>query len=201
MLKTVIRLLPILFIIVSAIWIWEKFKDFKNPFAGDDLEVTHHLVIQKITAMGKLELVNYRFKDVVESRIHKQFLPDAKAILIVEGEAIGCLDLTKVSMADLSTSHDTLVVHLPDPEICTYKIDHSKSKVYDTQFALLEEAKLVDQAFKQAETQIQQSAYEAGIVEQTKENADKILKPFLEEVSGKKILLRYQLQTTKRILK
>lgn len=141
--------------------------------------------------MGKLELVKYNFKDVVEQEIVKTFLPNAKAVLIVQGEAIGCIDLTKVVIADITTEQETLVVHLPDPELCVFKIDHSKSKVYNTEYAFTEEAKLVEQAYKQAEKQIERSALDMGILDQTRENARKILTPMLEKASGKKVLLKF----------
>jgi hypothetical protein len=151
--------------------------------------------------MGKIELVKYNFRDVVESKIKKNFLPDAKVLLIVTGEATGCIDLTKIKVADLQELKDTVVVHLPEPEICNYKIDHSKSKVYDTQFAFMDEAKLVDEAFQKAEVQVQQSAQSMGILEQTKESAEQMLKPFIEKVSGKKVVLKYAMKDTPRRLK
>ena len=165
---------------------------FPKWFSGEDkIESTHTVVLQEITAMGKLELVKYNFKDVVEQEIVKTFLPNAKAVLIVQGEAIGCIDLTKVVIADITTEQETLVVHLPDPELCVFKIDHSKSKVYNTEYAFTEEAKLVEQAYKQAEKQIERSALDMGILDQTRENARKILTPMLEKASGKKVLLKF----------
>jgi hypothetical protein len=148
-----------------------------------------------------LELVKYNFRDVVESKIKKDLLPDAKVLLIVSGEATGCLDLTKIRVSDIEEITDTLVVHLPEPEICNYKIDHSKSKVYNTEFAFLDEAQLVDNAFKKAEAEVVQNAQTMGILEQTKKSAEQILKPFLEDVAKRKVVLRYALKDTPRELR
>ena len=201
MLRRLIRLIPLLLIIVFAIFVWEKVKGFKNPFGGDEVEVSHNALLQKITSMGKLELVKYNFRDVVESKIRKNLLPDAKVLLIVSGEATGCLDLTKIRVADVEEGSDTLVVHLPEPEICNYKIDHSKSRVYNTEYAFLDEGVLIDQAFKKAESEVVQNAQSMGILEQTKKSAEQILKPFLENVSKKKVVLRYALKDTPRELR
>jgi Protein of unknown function (DUF4230) len=201
MLRKIIRLIPLLLIIVLAIFIWEKVKGFKNPFGGGEVEVSHNVLLQKITAMGKLELVKYNFRDVVESKIKKDLLPDAKVLLIVSGEATGCLDLTKIRVSDIEEASDTLVVHLPEPEICNYKIDHSKSRVYNTEYAFLDEAQLVDKAFKKAEDEVIQNAQTMGILEQTKKSAEQILKPFLEDVAKRKVVLRYALKDTPRELK
>ena len=93
------------------------------------------------------------------------------------------------------------MVHLPDPEICSYKIDHSKSRVYDTEYAFLDEAKLVDNAFQKAESQIAKNAQDMGILEQTKRSAEQILKPFIENVSKKKVVFLYALKDEKRELR
>ena len=51
-----------------------------------------------------------------------------------------------------------------------------------------------DEAYKKAELQISDSALQMGIIDQTKQNADKILKPMFEKISGKKIKLFYDFQ-------
>jgi hypothetical protein len=157
----------------------------------DKTETTHTLVLQEMTAMGKLELVKYNFKDVVEQEVAKTWLPNAKAVLIVQGEAIGCIDLTKIQIADITSEQEILVVNMPEPELCVFKIDHERSRVYNTEYAFMEEGQLVNEAYVQAEKQIQKSALDMGILDQTKENATKILTPMLEKASGKKVLLKF----------
>lgn len=197
MLRKLIRLIPLFLVVFLAIFAWEKLKDFKNPFNSGEVEVSHNVLLQQISSMGKLELVKYNFRDVVESKIKKDLLPDAKVLLIVSGEATGCLDLTKIKVSDIAENGDTLVIHLPEPEICNYKIDHSKSRVYDTEYAFLDEAKLVDNAFQKAEREIAQNAQSMGILEQTKKSAEQVLKPFLENVSKKKVVFRYAMKNSK----
>jgi hypothetical protein len=157
------------------------------------VETRHHTVLEEITAIGKLELVRYNFKDVVEHQEVKQWLPDPKAVLIVSGEAIGCIDLAQVQATDVVEGTDTVIVYLPKAELCVYKINHEQSRVYDVQYALMDEARLINDAFSAAEKRVKQSALEMGILEQTQANAEKILRPLLERVSGKKVLLRYRL--------
>ena len=197
-LSRVIRLLFWLIPVVVVVLIWEKVRTFE-VFSFDQPRQTqtqHNTVVQEITAMGKLELVRYSFKDIVEHEVLNTILPNAKAILIVQGQAVGCIDLTQIKTTDVASYGDTMVVQLPEPEICFYKIDHSKSKVYDTQFAFVEEAKIIQEAYQHAEIQIKQSALEMGILEQTRTNAQKILKPTLERISGKPVVLKFRLKAT-----
>ena len=195
--RWIVRLLVLILLLAGLQSIWSNFRtgnwvpDWLS--STEKSETTHALVLQEISAMGKLELVKYNFKDVVEQQITKMWLPNAKAILIVQGEAIGCIDLTKVEIADITSEAETLVVNMPEPELCVFKIDHSKSRVYNTEYAFNEEAKLVQEAYKQAEKQIQKSALEMGIIEQTRENAAKILTPMLEKASGRKVLIKFPL--------
>ena len=194
-----VRLLVLVLLLMGLQSAWNSarvgkwFPDWMSD--SEKTETTHALVLQEISAMGKLELVKYNFKDVVEQKIVKLWLPNAKAILIVQGEAIGCVDLTKIEIADITSENETLVVNMPEPELCVFKIDHNKSRVYNTEYAFNEEAKLVQEAYKQAEKQIQRSALDMGILEQTRINARKILTPVLEKASGKKVILKFPLTT------
>jgi hypothetical protein len=190
-----VRLLVLILLLSGLQALWGSFQS-GNWLPGwlsgkDETATVHNVVLQEITAMGKLEVVRYNFKDVVEQEIVKMWLPNAKAILIVQGEAIGCVDLNLIDIADISSQDETLVVNMPEPELCVFKIDHSKSKVYNTEYAFNEEGKLVQEAYKQAEKQIRQSALDMGILDQTKENARKVLVPVLEKASGKKVVLKF----------
>jgi hypothetical protein len=102
--------------IILSIFLWEKFKNF-NPFEIKDIKTTHNMVLKEMTLLGKLELANFAFRDVVEQELVRDYLPNPKAILIVQGEAIGCIDLTKITADDIATNGDTLIVHLPDPDM------------------------------------------------------------------------------------
>ncbi|MBC8109809.1 MAG: DUF4230 domain-containing protein [Verrucomicrobia bacterium] len=199
-LKLGIRLALLIIAIVLLLFIWFKFlKPADKPV---EPEITHQTVLQEITAMGKLELVKFTFKDVVEYKkgatgyqTINQFLPDAKAVLIVVGEAIGCIDLTKIQTDDVIEQGDTVIVYLPEPELCVFKINHQQSKLYDLNNGyFIEKGKMIDEAYKVAEKQVQKSALEMGILTQTNENARKILGPTLEKISGKKVLLHQRLK-------
>jgi hypothetical protein len=148
----------------------------------------HDVVLQEVTALGKLELARFSFRDVVEHELVQPFLPNPKALLIVQGEAIGCIDLTKIEAKNIIYKGDSLLITLPKPEICTYKINHQKTKIYDVQFAVFREQELIGEAYKQAEAQLQKSAIETGILEQTRKNAETVLKPILEKITNKKIV-------------
>lgn len=162
-------------------------------FGVKDVETTHNIVLEKMQTLGKVELAKYSFRDVVEQHLVRDYLPDPKAILIVQGEAVGCIDLQRITADHISTKGDTLIIRMPNPELCSYKIDHRKSKIYHTEYAFMNEQLLLDEAYKRAEDQIYETALQSGILEQTKKNAELVLKPLFENLTNKHVILRYDL--------
>lgn len=193
LIATVIRLFIILLLGAGLIAIWEQIRGSNtlSRFRRED-NTTQQIVLKEITALGKLELVRYTFKDIVEHEQLNTFLPNANAVLIVEGEATGCIDLTKIALADITTRGDSVTIRLPQPELCSWKINHDRSRVYDTRFSFLDDSQLVSDAYRQAERQIRQSALNGGILEQTRQNADRMLRPLLARLSGRRVGFVFQ---------
>ncbi|HSI89529.1 MAG TPA: DUF4230 domain-containing protein [Adhaeribacter sp.] len=186
------QLLPWVLIFLVTYLVWKQFRHiFTVP--EPKITVSHNTVLTKIEAMGKLELVRYNFKDVVEYKKEIMFFPDSRSVLIVAGEAVGCIDLRKLKENDLVFTGDSLMtVYLPKPEICYTKVDHSKSKILLMENTYFRDAELVEEAYKYAEKNVLRSAQQSGILRQTEQNAEKILKPMLETFSGRKVILRRQ---------
>src|ERR1700753_1930190 len=125
----------ILFLLVSSViitcFLIFLFIYIKQQFSVSRIEVSETGLVQKITSMGKLELVKYEMKDIVEQTEVHPILPDSKVLLLAVGEVTACIDLTKVKKGDITQRQDSVLVYLPQPEICYAKLDHDKSKVYD----------------------------------------------------------------------
>ncbi|MBD2713838.1 DUF4230 domain-containing protein [Microvirga sp. STR05] len=199
------RLLPLLFLVGLGWFLWTKVRpalaDFDNPLNPTPrVTVTHNTVLQKVESLGKLELVRYQFKDVVEyKKSTYRFLPDAKVALIVAGNAIGCLDLRKVREQDVVFEGDSVVrVALPPAELCTWQVDHSQSRVYSVENGFFQDAELVDAGYKYAEANVRRAALQSGILAQTEQNAQQILKPMLETMTGRRVVLTKQMQNPLR---
>ncbi|WP_374164111.1 DUF4230 domain-containing protein [Arcticibacter sp. MXS-1] len=162
----------------------------KREFLTTRTEISEDVMIEKITSIGKLELVKYSMKDVLEKKELRTILPDKRILLVAAGEVAGCIDLTRVKKEDVVPSgQDSLTVTLPQPEICYFKIDHKRSKVYDvsgTWFPTDTKA-MVEDVYKLAEQRMLQNAKEMDILGKTRENAFVIFKPMLENISGKKV--------------
>ncbi len=181
-----LQILIFLGLVIGLIFLWESIKKW-TTWGKTEFKTSHHQVIQKISSLGKMELVKYNFRDIVEQEIVQQLLPNPKALLIIEGEAVGCIDMRALKPEDITEKADTLLIKLPHPEICYHKIDHQKSKIYETSFAFMNEELLLNEAFKKAEQQVLNGAIANGMLENTKKNARLILSPMLSTIAAKPV--------------
>ena len=198
LLRIILKNLPWVLLLTVAVWVLITGRlPFYPPSEDENTQIQHDVVLQKLENLGRLELVRYRFKEITEVKNTSQwkiflrsYSPDMKAALITTGEAVGCVDLTKLSVEDIGVFEDSLVIHLPPPELCYYKIDLENSRIYDLETGYLatdeEERRFVEEVYRNAEKQIKKAALDSGITSQTQVSARQFLKPFLEEVSGKK---------------
>jgi hypothetical protein len=145
---------------------------------GTRTEITHSSVVEKIETIGKLELVKITIQEILEYDLVRNWRPDSKAILIIQGEAVGCIDMEKIKPENIYIKDDSLSIKLPAPEIAYCKVNHERSRVYDTKHAMFSGANIIDEAYKSAEKQLEKTVYEVGILEQTKKNADLFFNSF-----------------------
>lgn len=163
---------------------------FKNRFFASRKEIKEDVMVEKITSMGKLELVKYSMKDVIEQKEVRAILPDKRILFVAVGEVTGCIDLTKVQKKDIvQVGEDSVTVTLPNPEICYVKLDHKKSQVYDVSGTWFpaDTKDMVEGIYKIAEQRLLKNASEMQLLQKTKQNASLIFKPMLENISGKKV--------------
>mgnify|MGYP003575281502 CR=1 FL=1 len=166
----------------------------RNQFFVTRTEINEDVMIEKITNMGKLELVKYSMKDVIEKKVTRTLLPDKRILFVATGEVVGCIDLTKVQQQDIVSSTDSVTVFLPNPEICYSKLDHQRSKVYELSgvWSPNDRQEMIEDIYKLAEQRILQNAKEMNVLGKTKENAQTIFKPILENISGKKVGIQFR---------
>jgi len=200
--KAILRLIPWIIVLVLLVFLWlKRLGEFSTP-ERSQFEST--LVLQEIEKLGKLELVKYNYKEVVEmENVAKRYLDlgyfyipggqDQKAILIAQGEAVACIDLQKIKKEDIELRKDTLIVNLPQPEICYYKVNLQNSKFYDLKTSTdnKKASKFVDEVYAKAEAQIREAALQSGILSDARSMSGSVLKPFLENITGVTVVLNF----------
>ena len=195
-------MLPLVLLVALGLFLWRKIGPALagfNPLASaaPQVTVTHNTVLTQVESLGKLELVRYRFKDVVEYKRTGRyaFLPDAKVALIVGGEAVGCLDLRQIKPQDVTLEGDSVVkVLLPAPELCSFQVNHDQSRVFSTENGFFQDGQLVDEAYRYAEAQVRRSALQSGILAETQRNAEQLLVPLLHTLTGRRVIIGQRLR-------
>lgn len=200
--KAILRLIPWIIVLVLLVFLWlKRLGEFTTP---ERTQFESTLVLQEIEKLGKLELVKYNYKEVVEmENVAKRYLDlgyfyipggqDQKAILIAQGEAVACIDLQKIKKEDIELKQDTLIINLPQPEICYYKVNLENSKFYDLKTSTdnKKAAEFVDEVYAKAEAQIKEAALQSGILADAKSMSNSVLKPFLENITGVTVILNF----------
>lgn len=162
----------------------------------EKIEISHNMIVEKVEALGNLEVVKFSIQDLMEYKKVRQWLPNAKTAIVVVGEVVGCIDLTKITPEDIYTSGDSIRINLPAPEICHVKIDHSKSHIYHIDYGLWESEQIADEAYRYAEKQLYQQAMEMDITTQSRNNAHMLLYPILQSMGFKEILISFKTNNT-----
>lgn len=191
--KTVSTLFVLLFIVVFIMSGWFIYHKF--GLNSSKTAVKEDLMVSRITNIGKLELVKYSMKDVIERKELRYFFPDQRVLFIAVGEVAGCIDLRKVEKNDIVRHKaDSVTIYLPAPEICYVRLDHKKSKVYDISGAWLpgDTQNLVEGIYKLAEQRLLKNAEEMDVLGKTRENATIIFKPMIENITATKVNIAFR---------
>ncbi len=200
LIKEILRVLPWMILVGILLWWWQT--DSSDEVPGTVINTS--VMLKEVEELGKIELVRYNFKEITElTEVSKEYFkffklgPDQKIALISQGQAAGCIDFTKMTAQDIRVEGDTVYMRLPAPEICYYKLDLKNTRIYSLQTnPMKEDGPFIEKAYELAEEEIRKAAMDSGILDQTRDNAEIILKPFLQEISGREVILTFTMDTT-----
>lgn len=200
--RLILRLLPWILLVIALIWIIFTEKPFIETIPGNN-SIVHETLLERAEKIGKLELVKYHFKEITEITREAEKIrlfsfeykmqADAKALLISTGEAVGCIDLTRIRPQDINFKNDTIYIQLPHPELCYFKIDLNNSRIYSLQTGFLsanekEKTEFIEELYAEAESQIRKAALSTDILEEAYVNAEAILEPIFNSISQKAVV-------------
>lgn len=134
-------------------------------------------VVEQIQRLNRLETVSYSVDTVVQGQHTNAVLPDLlfgdRLILVVHGQVIAGVDLSKLRSEQVHVDGRSVTVDLPPSQIFSTRIDSGKTKVFARTTGLLTQAdpNLESDTRKLAENQILQSATNDGILDTARANA------------------------------
>jgi len=152
------------------------------------ISVDQPTVVRQIRGLERLETVSYTMDKIVtgerDNPILPQFLAGDKLLLVVHGEAIAGVDLSKLQPSDVTVRGDSVRVHLPPAEIFTTSLDNTKTKVYsrDTGLFSSPDPNLEGEVREEAERQLRKAALDDGILKTADANARQTITNILKSL-------------------
>jgi hypothetical protein len=150
-------------------------------------------VVRQIRGLERLETVSYTMDKIAsgerENPILPQFLAGDRLLLVVHGEAVAGVDLSKLQPSDVSVHGSTVRVHLPSAEIFTTSLDNARTKVYsrDTGLFSSPDPKLEGEVREEAERQLRIAALDDGILKSADANARQMVTNILKNLGFENI--------------
>jgi len=149
------------------------------------INVDQPTVIRQIRALQRLETVSYTMDKIIsgerDNPVLPAFLAGDKLLLVVHGEVIAGVDLSKLQPSDVVVSGRNVSIHLPHAEIFTTRSDSAKTRVYSRETGLFStpDPNLESEVRQEAERQLQAAALEDGILNTAAQNASQTLTTLL----------------------
>jgi len=137
-------------------------------------------IIHEVRSLARLETIKYSLEKIITAETRQgvfELLVGDRLIFVAHGEVIAGLDLNKLAPEDLDVREGVLYVHLPEAELFVVAIDNEKSYVYDRDTGIFThgEVDLETEARRAAESEIEKSALEDGILDIAAQNAESFL--------------------------
>ena len=168
-------------LIGAALWAFTGFGllEFGRMLRGGQVHISvdQPTVIRQIRALQRLETVSYTMDKIIvgerENPVLPKFLAGDRLLLVVHGEAIAGVDLSKLQPNDVAVHERTVTIHLPQAEIFTTRLDNARTRVYsrDTGLFSSPDPNLEGDVRQEAERQLQAAALQDGILKSADQNA------------------------------
>ncbi|SMO65791.1 DUF4230 domain-containing protein [Solitalea koreensis] len=163
----------------------------RNCTSHDSLLNNHPFVVEKVQSIGKLELVKYDYNTILQHKEIGDWLPDPLALFLINGQVVSSVDFSKVTNEDVIIADSVITIRIPQPELLV-KVDHGKSKIYETEYRFWDDQKWIDVVLLKAEEQLKTAALKSEIIGYTKKNIEKLLIPTFTVMGFKKVNLEFK---------
>jgi Protein of unknown function (DUF4230) len=144
---------------------------------GTVFGINQPAVVRHIQALQRIETVSYKVDKIIsgerQSGVLPKFLVGDRVLLVVHGEIIAGVDLSRIQPGDVGVHAKSVSIHLPGAEIFTTRLDNSKTRVYsrDTGLFSTPDPNLESEVRQQAERELSAAALQDGILVDAQKNA------------------------------
>jgi Protein of unknown function (DUF4230) len=144
---------------------------------GSLVHIDQPTVVRQIQQLQRLETVNFSMDKIISGERDNPYLPQFLAgdrlLLVVHGDVIAGVDLSRLQGQDVSIHGKSISLRLPKSEILVTRIDNSKTRVYsrDTGLFSSPDPNLETEVRQEAERQLRDAALEGNILKIADDNA------------------------------
>ena len=117
------------------------------------------------------------------------FTGDLRAAVLVRGDAMVSVDLTKAQLKEINHDAKTAVLVLPRPHVVSARVDHDHSHLFSIEASGLwavvpsddGRAQVIDQAMRQAQREVLKAASEPAVIEEARTRAETLVCAFFRD--------------------
>lgn len=142
-------------------------------------------VVTQVQKLNQLVTVKYSIQRVVGLREPKVPVGEESILLMVQGEALAAIDLSKLKPSDVTyTGKQSVVISLPPARLLNVFLDEKQTKVWDHQITwwtpwVPYDPDLEHKARMQALDDVRSAALQMGILDQAQTNAESAIRDLL----------------------
>jgi Protein of unknown function (DUF4230) len=169
----------------------------RSAIAGEkSINVSQPAVVRQIQQLERLETVAYTMEKLVWGERDNPYIPKFligdRLVLVVHGEVIAGVDLSRVTSADVSVKGQNISVHLPQAELFSTRVDNEKTQVYSRETGLLSrpDPNFESEIRREGERQLKQAALKDGILETANQNARATMMSLLKGFGFQQVEIR-----------
>jgi hypothetical protein len=169
---------------------------FRFAREGTTFRVDQPTVVRQIQQLQRLETVRYTMDKIISGEHDNPYLPQFLAgdrlLLVVHGEVVGGIDLTKLQTTDVAIHGRDITVRLPSAEIFSTRLDNAKTRVYsrDTGLFTSPDPNLESQVREEAEKELEQASLQDGILKTADQNAQSTISSLLKGLGFNTVTLQ-----------
>lgn len=169
---------------------------FRFARGGTTFRADQPTVVRQIQQLQRLETVRYTMDKIISGEHDNPYLPQFLAgdrlLLVVHGEVVGGIDLTKLQTTDVAIHGRDITVHLPSAEVFSTRLDNAKTRVYSRDTGLFTSAdpNLESQVREEAEKELEQASVQDGILKTADQNAQTTISSLLKGLGFNTVTLQ-----------
>jgi len=163
---------------------------------GTLIHIDQRTVVRQIQQLQRLETVSFTMDKIISGEHDSPYLPkflvSDQLLLVVHGEVIGGVDLSKLQPADVVVQGQSISLRLPQAQILVTRLDNAQTRVYsrDTGLFSSPDPNLESEVRQEAERQLQEAAMQGDILKTADGNARSTISSLLQGLGFKKVDFR-----------